>query len=193
MVRADDPTAASPVDSQKRSKKEAQMRAKARAAGRESERRSNSKRRRSKRAASPLWAYSLHSREILILDDPAAPSAAAINAFFRCRTTTQQATIPPELIARILEAAEHFDAAQVMVVSGYRSPKFNLSLRKKGRQVAAKSQHTLGHAIDFYLPGVPVQKLYRWLREHHDGGVGFYPVSEFVHIDTGRKRTWRGT
>ncbi|MGB1701091.1 MAG: YcbK family protein [Nannocystaceae bacterium] len=130
---------------------------------------------------------------MLILDAPAAPSPEMISEFLRCRTTTQRAVVPPELIDRIREAADHFDATKVMIVSGYRAPKFNLSLRKKGRQVAAKSQHTLGHAIDFYLPGVPVRKLYRWLLEHHDGGVGFYPVSEFVHIDTGRKRTWRGT
>lgn len=168
------------------------MRSKVRAAARESSRRAR-KRRVTEGAKTPIWAYSLHNRELLILAAPAAPSPATISDFLRCRTTTQKADIPPELIARILEAADNFDAPKVMIVSGYRSPKFNLSLRKKGRQVAKKSQHTLGHAIDFYLPGVPVRQLYRWLREHHDGGVGFYPVSEFVHIDTGRKRTWRGT
>ena len=166
---------------------------KARAAAQEVQTPSSPNRRRARGAASPLWAYSLHNQEVLILDGAAAPSPAAISDFLRCRATTQHTTIPPELLARIVEAADHFDAHKVMIVSGYRSPKFNLSLRKKGRQVAAKSQHTLGHAIDFYLPGVPVQKLYRWLRENHEGGVGYYPVSEFVHIDTGRRRTWRGT
>lgn len=166
---------------------------KARAAAQEVQTPSSPNRRRARGAASPLWAYSLHNHEVLILDGAAAPSPAAISDFLRCRATTQHTTIPPELLARIVQAADHFDAHKVMIVSGYRSPKFNLSLRKKGRQVAAKSQHTLGHAIDFYLPGVPVQKLYRWLRENHEGGVGYYPVSEFVHIDTGRRRTWRGT
>ena len=93
----------------------------------------------------------------------------------------------------MLAAAEHFGAREIDIISGFRHPKYNLMLRKKGREVAAKSQHTEAKAIDFFLPGVATRELYDWLLATHDGGVGFYPVSEFVHVDLGRKRTWNGT
>lgn len=179
-------TAASPPPATTASKKARTLEGKR---GRES----TTTRPRRRDAVTPVWAYTLHNREVLILDATSQPSAAQINRLLRCRFTQQEASIPPALIARILEAAAHFERHQVMIVSGYRSPKLNRALRKKGRQVAATSQHTKGHAVDFYLPGVPTRTLYRWLLKHHDGGVGFYPVSEFVHIDTGRKRTWKGT
>jgi uncharacterized protein YcbK (DUF882 family) len=89
--------------------------------------------------------------------------------------------------------AKHFETRELKIVSGFRHPKYNLLLRKKGREVAKTSQHTEAKAIDFFLPEVDVRKVYDYLLETHQGGVGFYPVSEFVHVDFGRKRTWKGT
>ena len=83
--------------------------------------------------------------------------------------------------------------ARIEVVSGYRSPKYNLMLRKKGHQVAKASQHTEGHAVDFRVRGVPTPVLLRYVRSLRRGGVGFYPHSQFVHSDTGPIRFWKGS
>jgi uncharacterized protein YcbK (DUF882 family) len=67
-----------------------------------------------------------------------------------------------------------------------------LILRKKGHQVARDSQHTLGHAIDFFLPDVPTRDLHAWAKAQKLGGVGIYLESGFVHMDTGPVRYWSG-
>ena len=85
-----------------------------------------------------------------------------------------------------------FHSDVVDVVSGFRHPKYNLMLRKKGHQVARDSQHTHGNAIDFFLPHVPAGQLAAWARAQKLGGVGYYPDSGFVHMDTGPVRTWSG-
>jgi uncharacterized protein YcbK (DUF882 family) len=78
------------------------------------------------------------------------------------------------------------------VVSGFRAPKYNLLLRKKGHEVARESQHPLGHAVDFRLPGLSTRHLLQFVRGLHLGGVGYYPRSAFVHADVGPVRYWRG-
>jgi uncharacterized protein YcbK (DUF882 family) len=140
----------------------------------------------------PLFARNLHTHEVMALEGPGV-TPEAVDLFLRCWFTEEWRDIPDELVARMLQTAHHFGARTIHVVSGYRHVKYNKLLRKKGRQVALNSQHTEGHAIDFSLPGTNVTTLYKWLLAHHDGGVGYYRFSGFVHIDTGRKRTWRGT
>jgi hypothetical protein len=80
----------------------------------------------------------------------------------------------------------------IQIVCGYRSPVTNAMLRRRSKGVAQFSQHMLGKAIDFYIPGVPLEQLrYAGLRMQR-GGVGFYPTSgsPFVHLDTGSVRHW---
>lgn len=76
------------------------------------------------------------------------------------------------------------------IISGYRSPATNESLRKAGRGVARQSQHTLGRAIDVRLTDVETAKLRDAGIAVGGGGVGYYPSSDFVHLDTGRVRRW---
>ncbi len=78
------------------------------------------------------------------------------------------------------------------VISGYRSPRTNAMLRQKSHGVAKRSLHMQGKAIDITLPGWETRYLYRAALNLARGGVGFYPKSGFVHVDTGRVRTWRG-
>ncbi|WP_456381515.1 DUF882 domain-containing protein [Hydrogenimonas sp.] len=78
------------------------------------------------------------------------------------------------------------------IVSGYRSPTTNEMLRRHSTGVAKHSLHMEGRAIDIYLPGVELAHLRRAALRMHRGGVGYYPKSGFVHIDTGRVRHWRG-
>ena len=76
------------------------------------------------------------------------------------------------------------------VISGYRSPATNSMLHAKSEGVAAGSLHMKGQAIDIRLADVPLPKLRLAALSLHGGGVGFYPASDFVHVDVGRIRTW---
>jgi uncharacterized protein YcbK (DUF882 family) len=124
---------------------------------------------------------------------PGQPFLERFRAFMRDHFTNQAALMDPELVDVLVSAALYFRAARVDIVSGYRSPKYNMILRKKGHQVARESQHTLGTAVDFRIRGVPTEKLLNYVRSLRLGGVGFYPHTRFVHTDTGRIRYWKGT
>jgi uncharacterized protein YcbK (DUF882 family) len=79
------------------------------------------------------------------------------------------------------------------VISGYRSPITNAMLRERGGAhsgVASHSLHMVGKAIDIRVPGIPLDDLRRAARSLKLGGVGFYPASNFVHVDIGRVRYW---
>jgi uncharacterized protein YcbK (DUF882 family) len=78
----------------------------------------------------------------------------------------------------------------IWIICGYRSPATNSMLRRRSSGVAQFSQHTLGKAIDFYIPGVPLEELRAAGLRAERGGVGFYPSSNFVHLDTGSVRHW---
>jgi uncharacterized protein YcbK (DUF882 family) len=81
--------------------------------------------------------------------------------------------------------------AKFAVISGYRSPGTNAKLRAAGHAVAEHSQHMEGHAIDVRLEGCPLARLHELALAAGRGGVGYYPRSNFVHIDTGRVRSWQ--
>jgi uncharacterized protein YcbK (DUF882 family) len=81
-------------------------------------------------------------------------------------------------------------AAPFQVISGYRSPKTNALLAHEGGGVAAKSLHMQGMAIDIRLSDVALPHLRDAALGLQGGGVGFYPRSDFVHVDVGRVRRW---
>ena len=79
------------------------------------------------------------------------------------------------------------------VISGYRSPQTNSMLRTRGGShtgVASGSLHMVGKAIDIRMPGVKLAHLHAAAMSLKLGGVGYYPNSDFVHVDTGRVRYW---
>jgi uncharacterized protein YcbK (DUF882 family) len=76
------------------------------------------------------------------------------------------------------------------VISGYRSPATNEMLRHRSEGVAAGSLHMKGQAIDIRLADIPLPKLRQAALTLQRGGVGYYPASDFVHVDTGRVRFW---
>ena len=78
----------------------------------------------------------------------------------------------------------------IEVISGYRSPKTNLILARNTDGVAKHSYHTKGMAIDVRTPGTPLTKLYHAALNMRRGGAGFYPDSQFVHVDVGPVRRW---
>lgn len=146
-------------------------------------------------ATVPINIYSKWHKETLAFDPGqlAAPSQDRVNYFLRCHFTNSPTQMDPRLFPVLLQAAKRFKVNRVQVVSGFRDPKYNLTLRKKGRQVARTSEHTLGHAVDFRLPGIPIKSLHAWARGLRLGGVGFYQHSQFIHVDVGRVRYWNGT
>ena len=78
----------------------------------------------------------------------------------------------------------------IEVLSGYRCPKTNAMLRHESRGVAKKSLHMFGQAVDFRMPGFNTGRLRSVAQNLRAGGVGYYPRSNFVHVDTGALRHW---
>ncbi len=76
------------------------------------------------------------------------------------------------------------------IISGYRSPTTNAMLRKRNQRVARKSFHMRGQAVDIRLPGVDTKRLRDMAMTLQQGGVGYYRNSDFIHVDTGRVRSW---
>jgi uncharacterized protein YcbK (DUF882 family) len=80
--------------------------------------------------------------------------------------------------------------AVIDIVCGYRSPSTNAYLRSHSNGVAKHSLHMKGEAIDIRVPGVSLAKLRKAALSLHLGGVGYYPHSQFLHVDVGRIRQW---
>jgi hypothetical protein len=135
--------------------------------------------------------FSIHVKEALPLL-PGRSEYPAFKRLLRDHYSNQATEVDPALLEAVKGAATRFRSNRVEVVSGYRSPKFNLSLRKKGHEVAQTSQHCEGKAVDFRLRGVKTKELWAYVRGLKLGGVGIYPHSAFVHCDTGPIRFWKG-
>lgn len=97
------------------------------------------------------------------------------------------------LLSQIRDKLSLSPRTKLEMISGYRSPQTNSALRQRGGEhtgVASKSQHVLGKATDIHIPGVPLDRLHLAAMSMQAGGVGYYPRDGFVHVDTGRVRTW---
>lgn len=113
--------------------------------------------------------------------------------FMRDWRKDESVSMDPHLFDVLWEAYREVDAnTPIQVVCGYRSPETNSMLRARSSGVAEISQHTAGHAMDFFIPGVALDKLRTVGLRLQRGGVGFYPSSgsPFVHLDTGTIRHW---
>ena len=116
-----------------------------------------------------------------------------LNRAVRDWRKNQPTKMDPRLFDLIWEVSKKSGARDyVHVIGGYRSPATNAMLRKRSKGVAEKSQHMLGKAMDFYIPGVSLKKLRNTGLQAQVGGVGYYPSSgsPFVHMDVGNVRHW---
>ncbi|PLX35903.1 MAG: ATP/GTP-binding protein [Hyphomicrobiales bacterium] len=116
-----------------------------------------------------------------------------LNRFLRDWRRNESIKMDPELFDLIWEVYQKTGVNKdIHVVSGYRSPATNNMLRKRSRGVAKFSQHTLGKAMDFFIPGYDSYKIRVIGLRQQVGGVGYYPRSRsrFIHLDTGRVRHW---
>lgn len=93
-----------------------------------------------------------------------------------------------DILYAIRQKAETNAAFEIL--SGYRCPKTNAMLRRVGSGVAKNSLHMVGQAIDLRLPGHSTRGVRNIARSLRAGGVGYYPKSNFVHVDTGQVRSW---
>lgn len=155
-----------------------------------------------------------HTEERVLLDE-SSPAPSRFDALLADHATGSSAPLDPRLLELLREVAWRFrplgggpsDAPAVVrveLVSGFRSPKLNEMLRKKGHHVASHSQHSLGHAVDFRIVVHPrgerdtdvaldPRVIERAIRETGwEGGTGIYTLRDdwFVHADVGPNRTW---
>lgn len=151
-----------------------------------------------------LRLHHLHTGEdldvVYRIGDTYIPSALAeLNHFLRDHRTQAVSHYDPrefDLLHNVLARLGRPNAT-IDVVCGYRTPWSNNFLRTRGGTtsprftgVAQHSQHMLAKAIDIRIPGVSTRALDRAALSLHEGGVGYYPVSQFVHVDVGPVRQW---
>ena len=146
-----------------------------------------------------LSLYQTHTKESLTItykvNGRYIPSAMEkLNYILRDWRRNEIIRIDPKTIDLVWELhADLGSTRPVHIVSGYRSPKTNAFLKRIGRNVAKKSQHMLGKAIDIYFPDVSTEKVRNSALVRQVGGVGYYRSSGpsgFVHVDSGKVRMW---
>ena len=156
----------------------------------------------------PVWVHAgtgptralrldnLHTSEKLSVEYFAAgrylPDAlSAVNHLLRDFRTGDVGTIDPALLDLLHGLAARVGSQRAFhVISGYRSPATNETLRQSSSGVASSSLHLSGQAIDIRLADVPLATLRDAALSMRSGGVGYYAASDFVHVDTGRVRSW---
>ncbi|WP_417548817.1 DUF882 domain-containing protein [Methylophaga sp.] len=149
-----------------------------------------------KEAPRQLSLYNLHTEEKLKAtywaDGEYQPDGLAdINHLLRDHRSGEHTDMDPQLLNLMFLLHEKAQSKQAFhIISGYRSPASNEMLRKNSTGVAQKSLHTLGMAVDLRLPGIELEALRDMALSLQGGGVGYYPKSDFIHIDTGRVRQW---
>jgi len=138
-----------------------------------------------------------HTREridlVFAVDQRYDPAALAqLNRFLRDHYNGDIGNIDPRVFDQLHRVRQMLGSTGAFdIISGYRSPATNASLReKRGGGVARHSLHMEGRAIDVRLPGASLADLRDAALSLRAGGVGFYPREQFVHLDTGRLRNW---
>ncbi|WP_413731104.1 DUF882 domain-containing protein [Sodalis sp. RH20] len=120
-----------------------------------------------------------------------ASELSRLNHFFRDYRANKVTSIDPRLFDHIYRLQMMLDTNKpVQLISGYRSVDTNNELRAHSSGVAKHSYHTLGKAMDFHIQGVQLSNIRKAAMKMRMGGVGYYPSSNFVHIDTGPVRAW---
>jgi uncharacterized protein YcbK (DUF882 family) len=145
-----------------------------------------------------LTLKNLHTPEVLDVvyrrgDEYVPEALTQIEVLLRDYRTGDRHPIDPHLLDILYEVAQGVGADPVFsVISGYRSPETNAALHERSAGVASHSLHMEGRAIDVRMTHVDCADLAAKALDMKRGGVGYYRQSDFVHLDTGRVRTWRG-
>lgn len=145
-----------------------------------------------------LHLHHLHTGEsidiVYRIGDRYQPDAVQqLDHFLRDHRTGDVAQYDPrefDLLHSIVAKLGRSDAT-IDIVCGYRTPWSNNFLRSRSSGVAEHSQHMLGKAIDIRIPGFSTAQIREAALSLHAGGVGYYPISQFVHVDVGPLRQWQ--
>jgi uncharacterized protein YcbK (DUF882 family) len=144
-----------------------------------------------------LALYNTHTRETLDVtfrDGVGrydARALAAIDQVLRCHHTGLATRIDVAILEFVNAVSRRLDRdREIHVISGFRSPEYNAWLIRHGHGVARRSLHLVGKAIDVRFPGVPLGAVRNTALALGLGGVGYYPRSDFVHLDSGPSRSW---
>lgn len=144
-----------------------------------------------------LTLHHLHTDERLSLtyrvgDHYQRSALRRLNHFLRDFRTGDETAIDPRIFDLMYEAQQRVGRHDGVfeIISGYRSPKTNAMLRRTSSGVAKRSLHMSGQAVDIRLRGSSLRNLRDVAVHMGRGGVGYYPRSDFVHLDTGRIRHW---
>jgi len=114
-----------------------------------------------------------------------------LNWILRCHHTGQVIEMDTDVIEFVNLVDKRCGGSnEIHIISGYRSPEYNKLLINEGRHVVKNSLHLAGKAIDIRICGVDLRKLRDEALNLKLGGVGYYKESDFVHLDSGRFRTW---
>jgi uncharacterized protein YcbK (DUF882 family) len=142
--------------------------------------------------------YNLHTgdsfNEVFYADGQYMPDALAeAMRVLRDWRNGEEHPMDPRLFDTLHEINARLDTTSpFQVISGYRSPATNAMLHARSSGVAEHSQHVLGKACDVRVEGVTLRHLRNAALDVGAGGVGYYPVSNFVHVDVARVRQWTG-
>lgn len=144
-----------------------------------------------------LSLYNVHTRERLTVTyrnqageyDPEA--LQALNWILRCHYTNKTTDMDTNVIEYLNIMDKQFGGNnELHIISGFRTHEYNGLLHQEGRRVAKHSLHMSGKAVDFFIPRVALHNLKMAAISLRQGGVGYYPATGFVHIDSGNFRTW---
>lgn len=143
-----------------------------------------------------LSFYNLHTTESLKTvywhrGDYVPSALDEINRVLRDHRTDETHEIDPRLLDLLCDLRLRLDTRETFqIISGYRSPATNALLHANSDGVATRSLHMDGKAIDIRIPGRALSLLRKTALSIKAGGVGYYPSSNFVHVDVGRVRSW---
>ena len=143
-----------------------------------------------------LRLYNTHTGEsiksVFWAEGQFIPEAVAdINKLLRDHRNDSVANMDPQLLMLLDRVSNTLGPNNMLhVISGYRSPESNAKLAAASGGVAKHSMHLEGKAIDIRMPGKNLATLHKAAMNARGGGVGYYPESQFVHLDTGRPRNW---
>ena len=143
-----------------------------------------------------LEFFNIHTRESLSVcyyehGGYCQDALDGINYILRDFRTEQIQPIDPGLLDQLFAIKSRINPRTPFhIISGYRSPATNEMLRRISTGVARSSLHTKGRAVDIRLPGYSTRRLRNLCMKLKAGGVGYYPKSDFVHLDTGPVRSW---
>lgn len=119
------------------------------------------------------------------------PAVASISHILRDYRTGEVKPMDPKLLDLLHRLVSEISPREpISVISGYRSPRTNAALRRVTTGVAKYSLHVEGRAIDIRIPGQPTAELRQMAIGLKSGGVGYYPKSDFLHLDTGPVKVW---